>query len=57
MGGANRGAIIARERLGPEDAAIEVDRLLVYAVADGKLAECWVYDADQDIIDRLIGAA
>jgi hypothetical protein len=30
-----------------------------YAAAwrDGKLAECWVYDQDQAVIDRLIGPA
>ncbi|WP_066652007.1 MULTISPECIES: nuclear transport factor 2 family protein [Sphingomonas] len=54
MAGDTRGAIIAREQLGPDDARIEVERVLVYRVADGKLAECWVYDADQAAIDRLI---
>ncbi|MFM9828529.1 MAG: nuclear transport factor 2 family protein [Sphingomonas sp.] len=57
MAGDTRGALVSRERLGPDDAAIEVERLLVYRVADGKLAECWVYDSDQAMIDRLIGPA
>lgn len=57
MAGDTRGAIVARERLGPDGAAVEVERLLVYRVAEGKLAECWVYDADQAMIDRMIGAA
>ncbi len=34
---------------------IEVDRLLVYRVTDGLLAECWVYDQDQRLIDSIIG--
>jgi hypothetical protein len=57
MAGPHRGAIIARERLGRDDAAVEVERVLVYTVADGLLRECWVYDADQALIDRLVGPA
>ncbi|WP_374471799.1 nuclear transport factor 2 family protein [Phenylobacterium sp.] len=52
-GGAGRGSIIAREAFG--DA--EVERVLVYRVAEGRLAECWVLDADQPLIDRLVGEA
>jgi uncharacterized protein len=52
--GAERGAIVAREKLGPE--RIEVERVLVYSFADGLLKECWVYDQDQRLIDRLVGA-
>lgn len=54
MAGPVRGAILAREKLGTGDEAVEVDRLLVYAVRDGQLSECWVYDSDQALIDRLI---
>lgn len=54
MAGPRRGAIIARERLGRDD-AVEVERVLVYAIADGLLRECWIYDADQALIDRLVG--
>ena len=57
MGGETRGAMITRERLGPDHAPVEVERVLVYRVADGRLAECWVYDADQSLIDRLVGPA
>lgn len=57
MAGDTRGALVTREQLGPEDAAIEVERVLVYRIAGGQLAECWVYDADQPAIDRLIRAA
>ncbi len=56
LAGEGRGAILARERLGTGDAAIELDRVLVYTIADGKLRECWVYDSDQAAIDRLIGS-
>jgi ketosteroid isomerase-like protein len=53
MAGTERGAIIAREALGPDET--EMDRVLVYAVKDGLLSECWVYDADQPLINRLVG--
>ncbi len=43
MAGPERGAIIAGLSLGDGVAAMEVDRLLVYAVQDG-LKHCWVYD-------------
>lgn len=55
MAGPERGAILARETIGPD--GVEIDRLLVYAVKDDLLAECWVYDADQRFIDALIDPA
>lgn len=53
MVGAERGAIVARETLGDT----QVERVLVFTVRDGKLAECWVYDQDPAVIDRLVGTA
>jgi uncharacterized protein len=55
MHGPTRGAIISREALGKGDARVEVERVLVYAVRDGRFTECWVYDADQELIERLVG--
>ena len=55
MAGPERGAIVARERLGIDRAAVEVERVLVYTVVEGQLHECWVYDADPPLIDRLVG--
>jgi hypothetical protein len=57
LAGAERGVVIAREALGKGPDAVEVERVLVYRVAGGLFAECWVHDADQDLIDRLVGAA
>lgn len=54
LAGPERGAVIAREALGPD--AVEVERVLVYAVQDGLLRDCWIYDRDQALIDRLVGA-
>lgn len=56
MAGPHRGAIIARERLGVGSTAAEVERVFVYAVRDDRLSECWIYAADQPLIDGLIGA-
>jgi hypothetical protein len=55
MYGPARGAVISREALGQGAARVEIDRILVYAVRDGRFTECWVYDADPDRIDRLVG--
>jgi hypothetical protein len=55
MAGPERGSVVAREALGLGDGAVEVERVLVYAVRDGRLGECWVYDQDQALIDRLVG--
>lgn len=57
MAGGERGVVIAREALGPQGARVEVERTLVYRVEGGLFAECWVYDQDQALIDRLVGAA
>jgi ketosteroid isomerase-like protein len=55
MAGRERGAIVAIERLHVDGAPVEVERVLVYGVKDGLLHECWIYDADQALIDRAVG--
>jgi ketosteroid isomerase-like protein len=55
MAGRERGAIVALERLSVDGAPVEIERVLVYAVKDGLLHECWIYDADQELIDRAVG--
>ena len=52
LAGPERGAIIARESFGAGDARIEMDRVLIFTVADDRLRECWVYDADPTLLDR-----
>ena len=56
LAGPERGAIIARESFGAGDARIEIDRVLIFTVADGLLRECWVYDADPTLLDRFFAA-
>jgi hypothetical protein len=57
LAGPERGAIIARESFGTGDARVEVDRVLIFTVADDRLRECWVYDADPALLDRYFATA
>ena len=54
MAGAERGALLVRERFERDGRTAEVERLLVYAVRDGLLSECWVYDQDQTLVDAFL---
>jgi uncharacterized protein len=54
LAGSERGAIIARESFGAGDARVEIDRVLVFTVAEGRLRECWVYDSDPELVDRYV---
>lgn len=57
MAGPNRAAIIAREQFERDGRTAELERILVYAIRDGKLHECWVYDADRALVDSLLAGA
>jgi uncharacterized protein len=54
MAGPERGALLVRERFERDGKAAEFERLLVYAVRDGLLRECWVWDQDQAAIDAYL---
>jgi ketosteroid isomerase-like protein len=54
MAGPERGALLVRERFERDGKAAEFERLLVYAVRDGLLGECWVWDQDQAAIDAYL---
>jgi uncharacterized protein len=54
LAGPERGAIIARESFGTGDARVEMDRVLIFTVADDRLRECWVYDSDPDLLDSIV---
>ncbi len=56
MAGAARAVIVARERFEVRGEVADVERVLVYRVAEGKLHACWVFDAEQAVVDRFIGA-
>ena len=50
------GFVIARERFERNGHATDVTRVLKYTVKDDKIAECWVYDQDQALIDSYFAA-
>ena len=54
MAGPERGAVLAREQFSHDGTVTDVQRLLVYTILDDQLHECWVYDQDQALIDRLL---
>lgn len=56
MAGPARATVIVRESLTIGGGTREVERVLVYRVEDGLLAECWVYDQDQRLIDQALSA-
>ncbi|MGH6712523.1 MAG: nuclear transport factor 2 family protein [Bradyrhizobium sp.] len=51
MAGPERGALLVRERFERDGRIAEFERLLVYAVRDDLLSECWVWDQDQAAVD------
>jgi hypothetical protein len=54
VAGRRRGAVIAREAFQRDGMKAELERVFVYTVRDDRLHECWVYDADQELVDRFL---
>jgi ketosteroid isomerase-like protein len=52
LAGEHFGVIVAVERFERAGASVEIERMLRYSVRDGKLAECWIYDEDQRLVDE-----
>ena len=52
LAGQHFGVVIAVERFERDGKSAEIERLLRYTVRDGKLAECWIYDEDQRLVDE-----
>ncbi len=46
------GLIVAVETFEHKGVTVEIERMLRYTVRDNKLAECWIYDEDQRLIDE-----
>ena len=57
LGGDGYGAFIAREVFHAAVDPREVRRVFLYRIEDELLAECWVYDEDQPLIDELLSQA
>ena len=56
LSSADHGAVLAKERFERDGKTLEVNRILLYHVRDGKLAECWLFDDDQRAMDEFWGA-
>jgi uncharacterized protein len=54
MAGPRRAVIIARESFERDGRRAEFERVLVYAIKDGKLHECWVHDDDRAAVDSFL---
>ncbi|MGE0498119.1 MAG: nuclear transport factor 2 family protein [Ramlibacter sp.] len=52
LAGEHFGLIIAIELFERNGESMDIERALRYRVRDGKLAECWVYDEDQRLVDE-----
>ncbi len=52
LAGEHFGLIIAVERFERLGESVEIERMLRYSVRDDKLAECWIYDEDQRLVDE-----
>ncbi len=46
------GALFVTEAMTIDGVEVEVQRALRYRVADGRIAECWLFDLDQHLADR-----
>jgi ketosteroid isomerase-like protein len=55
LSGKDAAALVARMNYHRDGICVERDRVLVFAVSDGWLRECWAYDQDQPLMDELIG--
>jgi ketosteroid isomerase-like protein len=53
----DRGCVLVTETMvAPGGETLEVERAMLYRVAAGQIAECWIYDQDQALIDSMINA-
>ena len=56
LAGPGHGAILGREHWSRDGRELDVERVLVFHLRDGKLSECWVYDDDQRAVDEFWSA-
>lgn len=54
LGGDGYGAFIARERFHAADDPSDIRRVFLYRIENELLAECWVFDEEQALIDKLL---
>ncbi len=56
MAGPERATVIVRESFERGTERVELERVLLYTVKDGKLHHCWLFDTDQKTVDRFFSA-
>jgi hypothetical protein len=52
--GPERAIVIARETFARGSETATVERVLVYAVKDDRLHQCWLFESDQATVDRFL---
>src|SRR4051812_34239073 len=57
LAGAERVALLVRERLRGPTGEIEIRRANVYRIRDGRIAEIWIHEADQYAVDEFLAAS
>jgi ketosteroid isomerase-like protein len=55
LASAERVALMVRERFHRESGTVEIRRTNVYRIASDKIAEIWIFEADQYAVDELLG--
>jgi len=55
MAGAARAGLVVRESVAAGEGARVIERVFLYRIDGGLMRECWLYDAEQALIDRLVG--
>ncbi|MEO8458121.1 MAG: nuclear transport factor 2 family protein [Chloroflexota bacterium] len=56
LAGPGHGAILVNEHWSKDGRELDLRRVIVYHLRDGKLSECWVYDEDQRAVDEFWSA-
>lgn len=52
MAGDDYASVISDERWERDGRTMDLTRVLLYKIRDGKLFECWIYDEDQRAVDE-----
>lgn len=50
----DRGTVIARESFQRAGQVAVIDRTFIYRVSEGRIAEVWILDQDQQTVDRFL---
>jgi hypothetical protein len=51
--GGDHAVALVRERMERHGNALDLERVFVYHLAEGKITEIWIYDQDQAAVDKM----